>query len=253
MINKTEYFRFRWSHDHAIHRRLVRLFNAMMRVIPFDLKYAAGTVVRRNRPPYNLIAPGSAVVQVGAPLDTLMSGRSRAAYFCLLAGSAGKVVIVEPDLTSIRAFRSFARDRGLVNAILSPCAAWSAPGELQIRVNPEHPASNFVEGVKKMESKQLSAFRTLTIPADTLDSILQANDILRLDLASITTNGSEREILKGMLETIARGVSYIALARTGDYTELMNAIGYEPYTYDDRGITFRQTIRFSLDELRRAL
>jgi FkbM family methyltransferase len=253
MINKTEYLRFRWSHDHALHRSLVLVFNNLMRAVPFRMKYALGLSFRRNRPPYNLIGPGSVVVQVGAPMDTLLAGRSRAAYFCLLAGRRGKVVIVEPDLPSIRCFRAVAREQVLTNAIFASCAAWSEPAELNIHFNPRHPAANFVDGTKQLTGRRLSEFRQASVPADTLDSILQANNIASLDLASLTTNGSEREILKGMLETISRGVTYIALARTGDYSGLMKALGYELHSHDDRGLTFRQTVRLGLDELRKVL
>ncbi len=253
MINKTEYLRFRWSHEHAIHRSLVRIFNSLMSVLPFRMKYAVGLSFRRNRPPYNLVGPGSVVVQVGAPMDTLLAGRSRAAYFCLLAGSRGKVVIVEPDLASIACFKAMVREQVITNAIFAPYAAWSEQKELEILINPGHPASNFVLGTKKVDARRLSEFRRVRIPADTLDSILMANNIPCLDLASITTNGSEREILTGMLGTISRGVSYIALARTGDYAGVMKAIGYEVHTYDDRGTTFRQVTMMSLDELRQAL
>ena len=58
---------------------------------------------------------------------------------------------------------------------------------------------------------------------------------------SITTNGAEKEILKGMEHTIRAGLPYIALARTGnDYVEMMESMGYIFYAHDDRGFTFKQ-------------
>jgi FkbM family methyltransferase len=253
MINTKEYLRFRWSHDNIVHRRLVRTFNSLMQRVPFRLKYAVGMSLRRGSPPYNLIKPGAVVVQIGAPMDTLSAGRSRAVYFCLLAGEKGKAIIVEPDQESLKMFEAVAQKQGIRNAIFVPYAAWSKKETLRIYINPRHPASNFINGTKELDDGRLAEFHQTSVAANTLDDILAARDIQQLDLVSITTNGSEREIIKGMLETISRGISYICLARTGDYIELMKAIGYELYTYDDRGMTFRQSGKLRLAELRKVL
>jgi FkbM family methyltransferase len=192
-------------------------------------------------------------MQIGAPVDTLLAGRSRAAYFCLLARETGKVVIVEPDEESIKMFQAVAQKQGIRNAIFAPSAAWSEKGNLRIFINPKHPASNFVYGTKDLNDNHMGEFYQTSVAADTVDSILTTNHIRRLDLASITTNGSEREIIKGMVRIISQGVSYISLARTGNHTEFMKSIGYEPYAYDDRGITFHQSKILCLDELREIL
>src|SRR5574341_912288 len=253
MTISREYFRFRWSHDHIIHRRLVRTFNTIMRVTPFGMKYGAGLILRRNSPPYNLVQPGATVVQIGAPRVMLWAGPSRDIYFSLLAKETGKVLIVEPDQESIRELRLMIPKQGLINIILAPYAAWSAKKILKIRINPRHPAANFIEGTKIPKDEHLAEFHQASIPADALDNILDANNVKCLDLVSITTNGAEFEIIKGMVKAISRGVSYISLARTGNYAELMKSIGYEAYTYDDRGITFRQSKILCLDELRKVL
>lgn len=240
MIRKKESIRFLWSHESAIHRILVRLYNTVMRLFPFELKYGIGRFMRRNSPPYNLIHSGSVLAQIGAPRDTLLSGRSRAMYFCLLTGSTGKVVVIEPDEMSANAFKRVAAQHGLKNFVVANCAAWSVRKDLKIFINPAHPASNFVEGTKTYTASHLSEYQQINMPADTIDNILRSNQISKLDLISITTNGSEREILKGMIKTIAHRVELIALARTGNYIEMMKSMGYELYTYDDRGFVFRQ-------------
>ena len=60
--------------------------------VPFRLKYAIGQHLRRGRPPYELVRNGSVVVQVGAPRDTLRSGRSRGMHFALRAQGISKVI-----------------------------------------------------------------------------------------------------------------------------------------------------------------
>jgi FkbM family methyltransferase len=209
--------------------------------------------MRRNSPPYSLIRPGSILVQIGAPQDTLWAGRSRAMYFCLFTGPTGKVIVVEPDETSVRTFQKTAREQGIQNFAMASCAAWSSTKDLKIFINPAHPASNFVEGTKTYSESRLSQYQQVCMPADTMDNILRSKGVGRLDLISITTNGSEREILKGMIETISHGATLIALARTGDYEDLMKSIGYELYTYDDRGFVFRQKGLFSKEKLRELL
>jgi FkbM family methyltransferase len=240
MLQHKESVRFLWSHESVIHRGLVRAYNFVMRFVPFGFKYTLGKFMRRNSPPYNLIRPGSVLVQIGAPQDTLLAGRSRAMYFCLFTGPNGKVIVVEPDEISATAFQKIAAEQRVRNFVVAACAAWSIAKEIKIFINPDHPASNFVEGTKIYDDSRLSEYQQICIPADTMDNIIRSNQISKLDMISITTNGSEREILRGLIETISRGVELIALARTGDYTELMKSIGYELHTYDDRGFIFRQ-------------
>lgn len=253
MMRNKESIRFLWSHESAIHRGLVRLFNSGMRFIPFWIKYEIGRFLRRNRAPYFLIRPGMVLVQIGAPQDTLLSGRSRAMYFCLLAGSTGKVVVIEPDEASVKTFKQIVGERSIKCPIVANCAAWSSRKNLKILVNPAHPASNFISGTKSYDEARLSEYKQIDVPADTVDNILRENQIDKLDLISITTNGSEREILRGTVETIARGVELISLARTGNYLDLMYKIGYELYAHDDRGYTFRQKTLLGPDQLRELL
>lgn len=241
MIRDKEYLRFKWSHDLAIHRLAVRGYNSVMRFVPFELKYGLGKKLREQSPPYHLVRDGSIVVQVGAPLDTLLAGRSRAMYFSLFAGTRGKVIIVEPDPDSLQEFNAVANRQGIRNVILCSTAVWSEKKQLKVFINDAHPASNFTEDTKVYEPERLKEFRVVEIAADTIDNILAQRSIEKIDLISITTNGAEREILKGMKQTMAAGLPYICLARTGEhYVEMMAGFGYKLYTHDDRGFTFKQ-------------
>ncbi len=243
MIHSKEYSRFKWSHDLTLHRWLVQVYNRLMRLIPFGLKYGIGKQIRKNNPPYFLVHEGSTVVQVGAPRDTLHSGRSRGMYFCLFAGTTGKVVLLEPDVDSVRDFEAVAVKNNISNFVLVPKAAWSSNRLLRVFVNDSHPASSFVEGTKSYSAERLQGFRAVELPADIPDNILNEKGIEKVELVSITTNGSEKEILRGLLKTIARGLPYIALARTGEqYIEMMKTLGYDLYSFDDRGFTFKQSI-----------
>lgn len=230
-----------WSHEGAVHRGLVKIYNMVMALVPVGLKYRLGMLLRRNKYPYSLVKRGGTVVQIGAPRDTLRSGRARAAYFGLIAGKEGRVVIVEPDKDSIAAYEEFNRSQNL-NLLLVQRGAWNERTTLTLYVDRKHPATNFTEGTKGYDQGRMDEYEEYTIEVDSLDNILSAIGINKVDLVSITTNGAERNILAGMKATLAAGVPFIALACTGQgYEELMKDYGYERFSYDDRGFTFRKT------------
>lgn len=235
-------FRTKWSHRHPVHRHGVRAFNGIVSRVPFKLKYGVGTRIRRMKPPYCFVEDGSVVVQVGAPSDTLHAGRSRAMSFALLTRPRGTVVVVEPDPGSVQKFRALADRQGLSHVIVHQVGAWSNPGCLELSVDDNHPATNFTTRCAEYGAEELRRFRTVTIEADTIDNILELDKIQQVDVLSITTNGAEKEILKGATRAMKRGITYIALAQTGpNLIELMESYGYSIISYDDRGYTFSRT------------
>lgn len=242
-VKSRTYARFRWSHRGRLHRRAVQIYNAVMRAVPFAVKYRIGSRARRHRPPYCYIRPGSTVVQVGAPQDTLLAGRSRAMHFALLAGPTGKVLAVEPDATSAARLRDVAARQGVNQLVVHEGAAWSEPTTLVLYVDDHHPAANFTGGCAEYDDSELAAFRRVELPAQRLDDILGAAGIPHVDLVSITTNGAEREILAGLSGSIAQGLPYICLARTSDlqaFAPTLADLGYEFVSHDDRGYTFHR-------------
>ena len=240
-MKSREYFRFRWSHRSPVHIFLVKIYNAIMARVPFKVKYSIGKKLRASKPPYCLVRPGSVVVQVGAPRDTLRAGRSRAMYFTLFTAPNGRVVIVEPASASIEEFRRTLAAQGLHHVDLHELGAWSEHTTLRLRIDDSHPAANFTEGTADYSEEELKNFRLVEMETDSVDNILRASGVEKADLVSITTNGAEREILEGLRSTMAKGLEYICLACTGpEYVELMREYGYELATYDDRGYTFRQ-------------
>ncbi len=239
MSRTQEYFRFKWSHELRVHRLAVRLYNTLMRFVPLQIKYAAGKQLRKHSYPYLLVRDGSVVVQIGAPRDTLHAGRSRGMYFSLFAGKRGKVVLIEPDHASLTEYQAASRILHSDNMILCSKAVWSEKKKLRVYVNDLHPASSFTEGTKEYDAKVMRVYRVIELEADTLDHILAEKNIEKVDLVSITTNGAEKEIIKGMQTMITNGLPYICLAKTGtDYQEMMDNAGYKLYSYDDRGFTF---------------
>ena len=207
--------------------------------VPHGLKYQVAGRLRVGRMPYSLVHPDSVVVQIGAPADTLRSGRSRAMHFALRTREFGQTIVIEPDGLSVEAFRQVAASLGVSGYETVQCGVWSKKDSLRFFINDAHPASNFTGGTVEYSESELSAYRTVEVPVRTLDDIVASLGLNRVDLVSITTNGAEEEILKGMSQTMAAGLRYISLARTEEgYVELLRGYGYKFLAHDDRGFTF---------------
>jgi len=216
------------------------LFNRVMAAVPYSIKYGFATRVRRAKYPYKVIKDGDVVVQVGAPKDILLAGRSRAINFLRLVGR-GTTVVVEPDETNCRALKALVEKKNVGGRlVLCQKGAWSSKGKLQFLSNPDHPATNILQVLydDKGDAPE-DAYSGSEVPVDTLDNILADTGVSQPKLISITANGAEPEILKGLSQTLSSGVPYISLAVTGKgYVELMADLNYELIAYDDRGFTF---------------
>jgi FkbM family methyltransferase len=224
-----------------VYRRGVVAFNATMTRMPDALKYGVGTELRRRRLPYSLLRSGDTVVQVGAPRDILRAGRSRAVHFSRLVGKNGRVIVLEPDVESAQALREFALRSRSENIRVHAIGAWSHATTLTFLASATHPASSVVDGVKDLtiEDTDYRDYQRVAIEVDSIDAVLERDGIDSVALISITTNGSELEIVKGMAGTIARSAPYISLAKTGtDYVAAMDRLGYRCVANDDRGFCF---------------
>lgn len=151
----------------------------------------------------------------------------------------GLAIIVEPDPTCAEEFQWAAERLGLGHVSVVNCGAWHESGTLDLLVDPLHPATNFVKGCVDYSPDRLADFRPVTIPVDTLDNILSTMNVGNIDLISITTNGAEPDVLKGMSGVVAGGLRYLSLACTGPgYDEIVSDLGFEFLAFDDRGYTY---------------
>ena len=232
--------RYRWSHRHPVHRAVVRMANRVLPRVPFKVKYFVTDRVRAGNLPYRLLKPGSVAIQVGAPRDTLEAGRSRAMAFVRLTSPTGRVLVVEPDQTSVDVFRRTAAKQGLRHVEVVCAAAWFEKSTLTIEIDPTHPATNFTAGSVDYSQDELKRFNEVEIDAIPVDDLVDQTKLGRVDVVSVTTNGAEEEILRGLKRTLERDRPIVCLARTEDsFAELMDGLGYELLGEDDRGFTFR--------------
>lgn len=232
--------RHRWNHQSGVHRAVVRNANATLHRVPNKLLYETALKRRRHVLPYSLVGPGDTAIQVGAPADTLMSGRARSMSLGLLTTS-GTTVAVEPSERSVRILRQAAQELGATSLEVVHAALFSddAADSLVLYEDDDHPARNFVEGTVDYSEETLREFKRVEVPSSTLDKVwAETLDRQPVRLVSITTNGSEEAILAGGSEML-RHTAYLALAITSDdVVELAASHGFKLIDNDDRGYTF---------------
>lgn len=231
-----------------LRRKLVHAGKLVLKCLPNSLLYKIQFQQLRHKLPYSEIRPGDIVVQVGAPHDLMPLGRSRAINFGYAVGEKGTVVVVEPVGQSTACLKNVTDELGIADRYrIFRCGAWSEKAELEIMVHPDNAAANALVEANKNNAKGVDAmFDTETVSVDTLDSILlKAECDFPIKLVSITTNGSEQNILSGLLNTLDRGVDYISIAQfTPDLSESnelvkrLAELKFAPIAADDRGYTF---------------
>lgn len=235
-------WKYKWDHQSSLHRAAVRGAQSALRLIPNSVKYQVAGSLKQKRLPYSLVTGGYAV-QVGAPFDTLMAGRSRAAHLGFAVGAEGRLLVIEPLAQSCEIFEDFARDCLPCQTIVLNAGAWSEPGTIDLNVDVAHPATNFSGDLVGYGADRLSDFETVVVRSDTIDSLVAEAGIGDPDLVSITTNWAEEQILQGTSGLQAAGLRYLALAlgeNNEDYRSLMEALGYRLLGYEDRGATYER-------------
>ncbi len=230
----------------GLFRSLTVTYNTCLSVLPYTLKYPVLGILRRHKAPYKWLETGDIVIQVGAPRDILAAGRSRAVHFARIV-KHGKVIVSEPDpISAAELVRFVDQHRLSARVVVFGQGAWSCKTELTLLASSDHPAANLVKPVNHGGQRGPTRTRCTEIPikVDTLDAMHRQVTHNPPKLVSITTNGSELEILKGMTDIIALGCPYISLIFCAEefskFANIMRSIGYEYAERDDRGYSFRR-------------
>ena len=211
--------------------------NNILWSIPVPIKYGVGLFIRKNRLPYKLLEEGDTVIQIGAPWDILRAGRSRSIYFCKLVGNTGKVIVFEADINNVKILQKFIKDNNISNITVVPIGAWNKSTQLRFLINDKHPASNLVEEVFDDTRTDNKNFRSVEIDVDSIDNVLSDMDIEKVKLLSITSNGSEEEILQGA-GTTQKLVKYISIVGSPDNYPKILEYGFKQQSEDDRGYLY---------------
>ena len=218
-------------------------YNNVVGALPFGVKYRMiGKSLRTNRAPYRFLDPTDTVLQIGSARDILHSGRSRAINLSMFIPE-GRLIVIEADTENQKALQRLIDQQNLTNITLVSIGAWDKKTTIEFWSNPSHPASNLICEANDVIHQPVdqSKYIKYEIEVDTVDSILEQVGAGIPKVICVTTNGAEPNILRGMKQTLDKGVEYLSLAPTGkDYIPLAEEMGYEYFAEDDRGYFFRR-------------
>lgn len=228
---------YKLSRHSKLHNFLRIAMNNVLWRIPVPIKYGIGLSSRKVRLPYKLLEEGDTVIQIGAPWDILRAGRSRSIYFSKFVGKTGRVIVFEADLNNVKKLQQFIKNHDISNMTVIPMGAWNKSTRLRFLINDKHPASNLVEEVFDDTRKDMKNFRSVEIDVDSIDNVLADKNIDQVKLLSITSNGSEEEILQGA-ESTQKYVKYISIIGDPDKYPKILDYGFKQQSEDDRGYLY---------------
>lgn len=185
-----------------------------------------------------LIKPGATIIDIG----------SNKGYFTFIAAKLlknnGKVFSFEPDPTNCHWIRKSISENKYSNIILIPVGIYNTNSK-----------TTFYKGDKSGHHslKKDRGLGNITINTKTIDSLLEEENIQRVDIIKIDVEGSEVEVLEGGKNTLNNHAPIIILD-IHDYInksklfEILNSNEYYIYTYKD--LNFKKLTYSSFSELK---
>jgi FkbM family methyltransferase len=146
---------------------------------------------------------GDTVVDVGAHIGlyTIIAAKR--------VGPTGKVIAIEPDPQNFKILRKNILLNQLSNVEPLECAAYSAKKKLKLFL-PEVGSGRTIFNTV-MQGRIKSCDNSIEVEANTLDNILNENNVQRVNWIKIDVEGAELEVLKGMSNVLEanKGISLI--------------------------------------------
>jgi len=141
-----------------------------------------------------LVKRGECVVQVGTPYIKTVDKLAK------LVGKTGKVVIIEASCENVERLSSRVRNQKLSNVSIVAKGAWSKKGKRDF-VRAKDPLDNRIADDNILHDNDLVPGGYIgkeAIDVDTIDNIAKELGVNSIDYISITVNGAELNVLKGM-------------------------------------------------------
>ncbi len=136
------------------------------------------------------LRPGMVFVDIGANLGYFTTLAAR------LVGNSGRVIAVEPDPDNFRLLELNVKRNGLTNVTALNRALGAAPGEATLF------RSRWNFGDHRLADDKTSKRETVTVQVDTVDRIVDRENLPRVDLIKLDVQGFEQQVQKGMLKTL---------------------------------------------------
>lgn len=179
------------------------------------------------------LPPGGVCVDVGAHIG----------YYTRLAaslvGSEGVVLAVEPHPENLEILRH--NTRGRTNVVVAPLAVGAAPGRVALWESPG--SSNH-----SLHQDFVGATSSLTVDLTTVDDLVRAHGLTRVDLVKLDLEGGEPAAVEGMQQLLAQHRPVLLVesnaraleaagSSTGALLELLVSHGYDVREVgDDRSL-----------------
>jgi len=174
------------------------------------------------------IRPGMTVIDVGANVGVYTFSAAQR------VGETGKVIAIEPFKACVNCLQETSRINQLPWVRIHEAAASDYCGSAKLSL---HNASEMNEVISDNFPNSDSA-NTVTIQCLTLDSLIETENLTRLDWLKIDAEGHEMQVLQGaehLLKKFKPHILYENIAgvhrSNGDVTEYLKSKGYQIYSY----------------------
>ncbi len=147
-----------------------------------------------------LLRPGDTFVDVGANVGMY----SVVASLCV--GTRGRVLALEASPATFEKLQVITQ-HGLGNVVAKHCAVADAAGSLDFFIGPEDHS-----GVSSLRDLGAAATKRVSVPADTLDHLLEGWP--RVRFVKIDVEGAEFGVIRGALRTLEQDRPYLAMELT---------------------------------------
>lgn len=184
---------------------------------------------------------GGVILDVGANIGFYTIESS------LAVGSKGRVISIEAAPRHLEALRSNIELNGMENVTVIPLAVGDAPGSATLSLPRGDNLGMFTLG-------EVGSDEAYSVEVDTIDSLLEKQDITSLDLVKMDIEGSEFRALRGARATFERfrpslliELNDPALRRCGTSSqavrELLDGMGYEGWRIGRTSIERLDSVR----------
>jgi len=201
-----------------------------------------------------IVRPGMVCIDGGANIGSLTL------HLASLVGQSGQVFAFEPmpHLAS-RLRKNIARSSAASSISVQQCALSRAVGACTLNAAPDTHPNQGMASLRNRNNAHLVS--KIDVETTTLDKFVDSRALERLDLIKLDVQGAEPWVIEGGIRTLKRfspdvitEISPTDLesfeSSPSQLIRLFNAIGYDCFSFNDRGPTFLRTVghRFEVAE-----